>query len=170
MLQLCAFGGYEGPLSREKKCFLTVFGSSDLNRPTVARQLMAARSQKEGKTPASKLIFLTLFGSTSIKCPTLAEEYLDLQQCVENGSLELGDYKNYITELDQYQSSTMMSLTLFASLAEHTLPTENEEVEGLALQRHFGNISDDSGHILELGVGRSGAHRNSVVYQALQAG
>ena len=99
MLQLCVFGGYEGPLSREKKCFLTVFGSADLNRPTVARQLIAARSQKVGQTPASKMIFLTLFGATSIKYPTLAEEYLDLQQCVENGSLDLDDYKNYSLSL-----------------------------------------------------------------------
>ncbi len=170
MIQLCAFGGYEGPLSREKKCVLTVFGGSDLNRPTLARQLMAARGQKEGKLSTSKMIFLTLFGSTSIKCPTLAEEYIDMQQCVENGSLELGDWKSYISELDQFQSSSLMSLTLFGSFAEHTLPSENEEVEGLALQMHFGNISDDSGHVLELGVGRSGAHRNSVVFQALQTG
>ncbi len=170
MIQLCAFGGYEGPLRREKKCFLTVFGGSDLNRPTLARQLISAQAQKDGKGAASKMIFLTLFGSTSIKCPTLAEEYLDLKQSVENGSLELGDWRNYISELDQFQSSSLMSLTLFGSFAEHTLPTENEEVEGLALQRHFGNISDDSGHVLELGVGRSGAHRNSVVFQALRAG
>lgn len=170
MLQLCAFGGYEGPLSREKKCFLTVFGGSELNRPTLARQLIASRDQKEGKTASAKMIFLTLFGSTSIKCPTLAEEYLDLQQAVENGSLQLSDWRSYLNELDQFQSSSLMSLTLFGSFAEHCLPSENEEVEGLALQRHFGNISDDSGHILEMGVGRTGAHRNSVVFQAMQMG
>ena len=170
MLQLCVFSEYEGPLSREKKCFLTVFGTSRLNRPTVARQLIAAQAEKNGKAATPKMIFLTLFGSTSIKCPTLAEEYLDLQQCVENGSLRLGDYNSYISELDQFQSNSLISLTLFGVFAEHSLPTEDEEVEGLALQRHFGNISDDSGHILELGVGRGGAHRNSVVFQAMQAG
>lgn len=168
MLQLCVFGGYEGPLSREKKCFLTMFGGSELHRPTLARQLIAARAQREGKTGAAKMIFLTFFGATSIKCPTLAEEYLDFQQSVANGSLEMTDWKSYMSDLDDFQSSSLISLTLFGGFAEHDLPSENEEVEGLALQRHFGNISADSGHVLEMGVGQSGAHRNSVVFQAMQ--
>ncbi len=167
MLQVCAFSGYEGPLRREKKCFLTVFGSSELHRPTLARQLVAARAERDGKTATSKMIFLTFFGSTSIICPTLAEEYLELQQSVDSGSLDLRNWNSYLAELDQFQSSSLMSLTLFGGFDEHSLPSENKEVEGLALQRHLGNISDDSGHILEMGVGSSGAQRNSVVLEAL---
>ena len=53
MVQFCLFGGYEGPLSAEKKVCFTVFGGSTLNRPTLARQMIAAR---QAKRAASTLI------------------------------------------------------------------------------------------------------------------
>ena len=62
-----------------------------------------------------------------------------------------------------------MSLTLFGTFSESELPSENEEIEGLALQRHIGTITDNSGQILELGVGRSGAQRRTVLQQAILA-
>jgi hypothetical protein len=62
-----------------------------------------------------------------------------------------------------------MSLTLFAGFEETQLPSEDEEVEGLALQRQFGNVSEQSSRILEMGVGQSGAQRRTVLRQAVLA-
>ena len=45
------FGSHEGPLSAEKKCCFTVFGSCELKRPTLARQMITALRVKEGKIP-----------------------------------------------------------------------------------------------------------------------
>jgi len=170
MLQVCLFGGYEGPLSPEKKCCFTAFGGCTLRRPTMARQILTARKVREGKIPTPKMIFVTVFGATEIKCPTLAEEYLDMREAVQSGAIHPSDWERYQTELDQYQSSSLLSLTLFGGFSESELPTEDEEVEGLALQRHFGNIGADSGRVLEMGVGQSGSQRQAVIRQAVQVG
>jgi hypothetical protein len=169
MLQLCVFGGYEGPLSAEKKCCFTVFGSCELRRPTLARQIIRAGKISEGHVPAPKMIFVTVFGSTEIKSPTLAEEFIDLREAIRNRALDFDRWDFYIAELDRWNSSSLMSLTLFGSFEETHLPTEEEEVEGLALQRHFGALSEESGRILEMGVGQAGAQRRSVVRQAILA-
>lgn len=169
MLQLCIFGGYEGPLSPEKKCCFTVFGGCTLRRPTLARQMIATERIGQGKAPTPKMIFVTIFGATTIKCPTLAEEFIDLREAVNNGALEADRWDFYVAELDRWNSSSLMSLTLFGGFEETELPSDDEEAEGLALQRHLGNIGEDSGHILELGVGQSGANRRAVLQQAVHA-
>ena len=60
-----------------------------------------------------------------------------------------------------------MSLTLFGAFSETELPSDDEEIEGLALQRHFGNITADSGKVLEMGVGQSGSQRHALIRQAV---
>jgi hypothetical protein len=164
MLQFSMFGGYEGPLSAEKRCYLTVFGACELYAPTLARQLIAARS---GNVNQPKCIFITLFGATEIKVPTLTEEFLDLREAIQNKALDLNQWDFYMAELDRWRSSSFMSVTLFAGFSETELPTEDEEIESLALQRHFGNISEDSGRILEMGIGQGGVKRRSIIQQAI---
>ena len=169
MLQFCVFGGHEGLLSPEKKCFLTVFGGCTLKRPTLARQMMAAQRGAEGRIQRPKMIFITLFGSTSIVCPTLAEEYIDMREAVRGGAIDMERWDFYLAELDRWESSSLMSMTLFGSLSETDVPDEDTEIEGLALQRHFNNIGEESGRILEMGVGQAGSHRRTVIQQAVMA-
>jgi hypothetical protein len=168
MLQFCMFGGFEGPLSTDKKCCFTVFGGCTLRRPTLARQIMIARQVRQGTVAPPKLIFLTLFGSTEIKLPTLAEEYLDLREAIRGGNLGMDQWDRYLDDLRQFESSALLSLTLFGAFSEAELPSEDEEVEGLALQRHLGNIDENCGRVLELGVGQSGSQRRAVLRQAVQ--
>ncbi len=169
MLQLCVFGSQAGPLVMEKRCYLTVFGSCELRRPTLARQIASTQAVSNGKAPESKMIFLTVFGGTRIICPTLAEEYVDLRAAIESGHLELGRWESYLVELEKWQSSAYLSLTLFASLEDAHLPSEDQEVETLALQRHFGRIGEQAGRILEMGVGQRGAARRSIIQEAVLA-
>lgn len=169
MLQCCIFGGYEGALGPERRCYLTLFGGCTLHRPTLARQMITARQSDRRRVHASRVIFFTMFGTTEIKCPTLAEEFIDLREAVASGTLDLNQWDSYVVELENWQSSSFMSFTLFASLAESALPSDNDEVESLALQRHLGNINGDGGRILEMGVGQSGAQRRAVILQAVQS-
>ncbi len=166
MVHFCIFGGYEGPLSPEKKCCFTLFGGCALRRPTLARQLIAARQIRDGNAPIPKLVFITIFGATEIKCPTLAEEFLDLREAVATGALDPAQWDFYLAELDRWQSSAVMALTLFGAFSESELPAEKDEIESLALQRHLGQIDDDSGRILEMGIGQNGAQRRAIIRQA----
>ena len=125
------------------------------------------RKKKTSKTLWLWLIFITVFGATEIKSPTLAEEFLDLREAIHTGTLRDGDWDRYLAELDRYQSSALMSLTLFGSFSESELPSDDEEIEGIALQRHFGNITADSGKMLEMGVGQSGSQRHAMIRQAV---
>jgi len=167
MLQLCVFGGYEGPLGPEKKCCFTVFGGCTLRRPTLARQIVTARNVQEGRTPPPKMIFITIFGGTEIKYPTLAEEFLDLREAINSGTLQLNRWDDYLAQIQRYNSSSLMSLTLFGSYSESELPADDEEIEGLALQRHVGNINEETSRTLEMGVGQPPAQRHALLRQAV---
>jgi hypothetical protein len=170
MLQLCIFGGYEGPLSPDKKVFFTLFGGCTLHRPTLARQLLTARSTLQGRAPAPKMIVLTVFGNTAVICPTLAEEFIDLREAVNGGALNMGHWDAYMAELDRWQSAALLSLTLFGGFDEAKLPSDEDEINALALQRHFGNVGEAAGRILEMGVGQSGSQRRAIVQQAVMTG
>jgi hypothetical protein len=169
MLQLCLFSGFEGPLTAERKCYLTIFGGCELRRPTLARQLLALRRADGGHVPTPRTIFITIFGGTSILYPTLAEEYLDLREAVERGQLDPRQIDFLVAELDRWQSSTFLTVTLFASFDEAELPAEEQEIDALALHRHLGRIDSTAGRVLESGIGMRGSQRRAVVQQAALA-
>ncbi|MFH0982142.1 MAG: hypothetical protein V2A79_11445 [Planctomycetota bacterium] len=170
MLQWCMFGGYEGLLGPERKVYFTMFGGCELRRPTVARQLLAMRRMHTAVPDVGKRVVITIFGSTAIKCPTLAEEFIDLREAVRSKAVGIVQWDASMSDLDRWQNATMLSFTLFGSFEETALPSEDEEVEALALQRHLGNIDEPSGRVLELGIGQSGSQRRAVLHQAVLAG
>lgn len=170
MLRFCMFGGYEGPLTADHRCYVTLFGACELKAPTLARRLVAARNGESRQARNARQIFVTLFGSTEIKSPTLAEEFIDLKEAVRGGLLDLDRWEQYVAELESAQSRSFLTFTLFGALSETELPSEDEEVESLALQRHFGNIGEDSGRLLEMGVGQAGVNRRTVLHGALRVG
>lgn len=167
MLQWCMFGGYEGLMGPERKCYVTLFGGCELRRPTLARQLLAAQRAGAERAEFGKKVVITLFGATEIKSPTLAEEFIDLREAAKTNLLDLLKWDTYLADLDRWQNSAVLSFTMFGALEESCLPTEDQEIEGLALQRHLGNIGDSSGRMLELGIGQAGAQRRSVIQHAV---
>ena len=170
MIQWCMFGGYEGAWGPEAKVYFTMFGACELHRPTLARQLLAMQRSDAGRPAAGRKIIITIFGGTEIKCPTLAEEFIDLREAVHSGALDANQWDTWMAELDRWMEGRVASFTLFGSFEETALPSEDEEVESLALHRHLGNINEDSGVVLELGVGQGGAQRQAVIHQAVMAG
>jgi len=112
--------------------------------------------------------FLTIFGGVDIKSPTLAEEFLDLREMISGGALTLEDWDRAMASLGS-ADIPIASFTLFGGFDECELPSESEEIDSLAIQRHLGNISESAGRVLQLGIGQRDARRSATVRRALQA-
>lgn len=167
MLQICLFGSYEGRLPANKRLFLTMFGGCTLRRPTLARQLIEAQGKDPSQVHRPRCAVVTLFGATEVKVPTLSEEFIDMQEAVRSGALAINSLDQLASRLASAESDSVFSLTLFAGFEEACLPSEDEEVDGLAIQRHLGNISDSAAGILQMGVGQNDSHRRAILRQAV---
>lgn len=169
MIHVTIFGGHDGRLQPNKRFYLTLFAGCDLVRPTIARQLLAQRQgQRDHRPTNNKAFFLTLFGGVDIKSPTLAEEFIDLREMISSGLLSMQDWDRSMAELGR-DEDTIASFTMFGGLGECELPSEDEEIESLALQRHLGNISDSAGDVLRYGIGQHGGERTAIVRRAILA-
>ena len=110
--------------------------------------------------------FLTIFGAAEIKCPTLAEEFIDLRELLNTEGSRFANWETSITSISRGDGA-LASFTLFGGFDEGAIPSENEEVDSLALHRHLGNISDSAGQILQCGVGQRDVERYATVRQAV---
>jgi hypothetical protein len=167
MLQLCLFGGHAGQMGPETKIYLTMFGGCGLRRPTLARQLLGLRQSVEAPPSIGRKVIITAFGVTAVEWPTLAEEFIDLREATRSGALDINRWDRYMAELARWERASITSFTIFGGFDEADLPSEDDEVEALALQHHLGNINDESERVLEMGVGQSGSQRRAVVRQAV---
>ena len=166
MIHFCIFGGHEGQLVSERKVYVTLFGGCELKQPTLAKRIVEKRRlDAAGQPHRRQNFFVTLFGGTSIKLPTLSEEYMDLRDSIRAGLLTLEEWDAAIPEVGN-ESTSFGSFTAFGSFEASELPSEQEEIEGLAIQRHLGNIPENAGKTLEFAVGQGGSNRTAVIRQA----
>lgn len=166
MIQVAIMGGHGGVLRPDKRIFITFMGGAELVMPTVARQILAARSRgREDAKPVTQF-FLTIMGGTEIKLPTLAAEFLDLRELVRSGDLSLAEWDRAMSGIAQTQSN-IASFTLMGGFEDHALPEESEEIDALAIQRHLGNISDSAGRVLQLGIGQGESERRATIRRAV---
>lgn len=187
MFQVTIFSGHQGEFRPDKWFYLTLFGSLDLVRPTIARQIIAERQllrdqaafqdkplmsrmmeERERPRGAAKPFFLTLFGSVDIKCPTVAAEFVDCKEMIRSGLLTMEDWERAMADRGRSQPS-VASFTVFGGFDECELPSENEEIDSLAVQRHLGIIPESAGKVLEFGIGHRGSERQATVHRALMA-
>ena len=166
MFHFCIMGGREGELTPDQKVCITIFGGCELRRPTLAKQIIESRRRSSAGLPKRSHFFVTICGATELKLPTLAEEYLAMQEAVKSGVLAMGDWDAAMTHLVSDDVFQCDSFTLMGGFGSHELPAENEEVEGLAINRHLGHIPETAGKMLELGVGQRGAQRAAIIRQA----
>jgi len=167
MIQFCIMGGYEGRIKPEPKFYVTFMGGCELKRETVARRILAQRSQeREGKTRPPRQFFLTIMGGVDIRCPTLAEEFIDLREMMNSGALSMDDWDRAMSDLGRSDVS-IGSFTMMGGFSADELPSEAQEIESLAVQRHLGTISDSAGQVLQFGVGRHDAERRATLRQAI---
>jgi len=99
----------------------------------------------------------------------LADEYLTLLDGVRIGALTLADWDAFAGRLGAEGPEYVASFTHFAELKADALPTEDAELDALALQRHAGRIPHVAVDCLMVGVGQAGARRLAAVRQAVAA-
>ncbi len=167
MIQICIMSGHSGQMRPEKRIYFTLMGGCELERPTLARQIVAQRRHREkGRTEPLHQLFITILGATEITVPTLATEFIDLREMVNNGMMSIGDWDDAVAELSQ-DSYTVASLTLMGGFSDGAIPEENAEIDSLALQRHLGNISESAGQVLQLGIGQRDSERRETIRRAM---
>jgi hypothetical protein len=161
--------GHEGRIRPEKKVYVTLMGGCELVRPTLAKQILAKRQQgREPNAHSNWQFFLTIMGGTELRVPTLAEEFLDMQELLRNGIVSREGLERGITEILSQPSISVSSFTLMGNFSELELPSENEEIDGLALHRHLGNIPDQAGEVLQYGIGQQEGERWATLRRAMQ--
>ncbi|MCH7526209.1 MAG: hypothetical protein IID39_02120 [Planctomycetes bacterium] len=170
MVHFCICGAHEGHLGPDKKTYVTIFGACELTRPTVAKQIIDMRRRAAAGLPKTRShFFVTICAATELKAPTLAEEYLDMQEAVKAGVITLEEWDSAVARLSAEEAFQIGSFTIMGAFDGSEVPSENEEVEGLALNRHLGHIPEQAGTTLELGVGQRGSQRTAVLRRALTA-
>lgn len=176
MLQFCMFGGHSGTIRPDRaKLYVTLFGSCELRLATMAQLAVANRQRRDvdpGIAYATRRqpFFLTIFGGTEISRPTLVEEYLELQEVLRSGLLDTRSWESEVREAALNFSSQIGSFTLFGSFEPSKLPTENEELDRLALSHNLGQLGDLPRKLLLLAIGQDGVQRVSAVCQAVAIG
>ncbi len=167
MIQFCMFGGHGGELSHDKRVYVTIFGACELKRPTIARQIIELRQRSNSGKAAPMRFFITLFGGTEVAAPTLCEEYLDLQDGLRSGLLTLEEWDRTVAHVGVASSLRVSSFTLFGGFSSSELPSEDEELDRLALNHHLGQIPETAGKALMMAVGQDGSQRPAAVRQAI---
>ncbi len=176
MLKVTIFAGHDGQFPMDRCVYLTLFGGCDLNRPTIARQILARRQAEQDRrdrpvatAPAwSKPIFITIFGGVDINAPTLAAEFLDLREMLDSGLLTMADWDRAMADLASANTG-VIAFTIFAGFGECELPSEDAEVDSLAVQRHLGNIPETASQVLQYGIGQQDSERRATVRRAILA-
>ena len=164
-LQANILSGGEGQFLYERRVYLTLLGNCTLAGPTFAQRILATRKASDGQT-LEQPHFVTILGAVSIKCPTVAEEYIHARELLSNGSLTLAEWDRVAGNMEATDIAPS-GVTLLGGFNANELPTENEEVDALAMHRHVGNISPEAFEVLKLGIGQRFAQRRATIRRAL---
>lgn len=167
MVQFSMFGGYEGVLDAEGRMYITIFAGTDLKRPPFASRVAAMRRRGEQDWRPSRGFVLTICGGVEIKWPPLAEEFLALRDALRTGTMTMDDWDRALAQTSDEGLFHPASFTLFGALSVDEVPDEDKELEGLALQRHHGEIPDAAVQELLLAIGQTGVQRLVAVRQAV---
>lgn len=169
MFHFAIFGGNEGQLANGRTVHVTVFGSSSLTRMPTARHLAELGRQLETTGSGPHHFFLTLFGGAEVIWPSLADEYLALHEAVRTGVLSLDQWDRLLARPGSAGVLRVASLTLFGGFDADVVPSEDKELDDLAVQRHLAQIPPKAMDLLMLAIGQKGVQRLAAVRQAVSA-
>ncbi|MDX2200186.1 MAG: hypothetical protein SF069_14590 [Phycisphaerae bacterium] len=168
MFHLCAFGGNGGELPTGWQCYLTMFGASEITRPTLVKQILAQQASGDaGKQQKTHAVFLTVFGGVDVTVPTLATEFAELHAAVSSRAITL-DHAERLAATATPTFSTSR-ITLFGGCDTENLPSEDDEIEGLAHLRSIGLLNERGERQLLMAIGQKGVQRLYAVCAALRA-
>jgi hypothetical protein len=164
MIHFSLFGGQDAILGPGMHFYVNVFGGSTLIRPPLAARVIELRNDPSGVVSAGRYLFFSLFGSVTVKWPTLAEEYLSLLEALRTNCFRIEDWDRALVRHGDggLRSS---SIAIFGGFDANAVPTEDEELDALSLQRHAGGISDRAADQLLLAIGSVGTQRLAAVRQ-----
>lgn len=167
MIQFCIFGGQNGRLSTDPyKIYFTVFGGCELQMPTIATQILAMHRSRE-QPNTRRMFFVTVFGSTEIQQPTLVEEFFDAMHAIQSGAIAPAEWDRLAAQLSADDGLRIGSFTLFAGFSSTEMPSEDQELDRIALAYQLGQINDATRQALMLGVGARGPQRVGAIRMAL---
>lgn len=167
MLHACIMSGHEGSLDSEQRVYLTLMAGLDLRAPTIARQIVAKLSKQEKpRVHAVRQTFLTLMGGVSIQVPTMTEEFLDFRDLMQSGKISLGDWDQHASDAPR-SDVQIVTFTVMGGFSEAEFPSDDTEVDALAIQRHLGNVPESVGEILKLGIGQRSGERRGILRRAI---
>ncbi len=170
MIQVCIMSWHEGYLASDKKVYLSLMGGCGLIGPTLARQIVTKRErERNGSARPPRQFFLTIMGAAEITAPPLAQEFLDLRDLLSSGAISMTDWDRAGGDAGHADVS-IGSLTLMGHFSDRELPSEDDEINALALQRHLGHITEAQGQVLQCGIGQRGAERRATVRRAVTVG
>ena len=183
MFHFTIFGGSEVTLSGQGQCIVTLFGGTDVRKPTLAKRLMQERhalsSRKsdpdynpnnvdkvlnvlQGNTPTGlprtekrhRTFLLTIFGAVELRPPSIAEKFMDMRELVSSGLISADEWDQLVGRLYQIDDlDSVSSLTLFGGMGEAALNQE-EEIKKIHSAVGLGLIDEDEERALRSVVGR----------------
>jgi len=160
MFHLTLFGGTEGEIAPSGFTALTLFGGSELRRPTLASQLLHLKNRREHKRRSwqrllgsDQNLILTLFGGTVIVVPTMVEEYTALAAVLRSGTVSRDEFTALLQQLTTGgQRGLSRTMTLFGvCVVRH--PSPAKERKALEVAAKTGAVTAKARESLETIIG-----------------
>ena len=184
MFHFTIFGGSEVTLTGSRQLIFTLFGGTDVRKPTLAKRLMQEKHAPWSAEPAgqvdtddklhkfknffekldsgaggrpgqrSSTFLLTIFGAVELKPPSIAEEFMDMRELVSSGLIEPREWDQLVGRM--YQMGDLDSISSFTLFAgmDEAALSEEEEIKKIASATSLGLISGDEEQALRSVVGR----------------
>lgn len=139
MFHYTIFGGSHARMAPRAFWAVTVFGGTELTRPTLAQRVLDLEERdSEGpkrfwdrfSNPRDNFI-LTLFGATVVTEPTLMEEYSALRSLLATGALTGAEIQQRLFRImTQEREQELTTLTLFAGFHD-SRPSRKKQLAAL---------------------------------------
>lgn len=184
MFHFTIFGGSEVTLTGSRQLIFTLFGGTDVRKPTLAKRLMQEKHAPWSAEPAgqvdaddklhkfknffekldsgaggrpgqrSSTFLLTIFGSVELKPPSIAEEFMDMRELVSSGLIEPREWDQLVGRM--YQMGDLDSISSFTLFGgmDEAALSEEEEIKKITSATSMGLISGDEEQALRSVVGR----------------
>lgn len=147
MIHFTIFGGTDTELTANLRVCLTVFGATEIRRPTLAKQILNAKRRSRSETYGGKFalrkrcLAVTFFGGTTIHCPTLAEEFLDLKALLAAETITPQEWDRAVSRLSEEEGGVeFITLTVFAGFGVE-FPSKSDEIARIEKQGEVGLIT-----------------------------
>lgn len=165
MVHFNVFGGTDGQLELRGSVYINVFGGAKLTRLPFARQVV--NDLVNPRTPHGSHFFFCLFGAVTLRWPTLAEETLALLEGLRSGAITTAHWDQAVARQAGASAPDIGSFSIFGGVDSDAIPSEDQELDDLTMQRHLGTLPEAAVETLMLGIGKRGSSRLAVVRQAV---